>query len=142
MELERAKRLMSEHQHIILFDGVCNLCSAWVEFVVKRDPSSRFHFCSVQSDTGRALLMSNGLPTDSFDTMVYIRHGNVFVRSSAFLEIVKKLPLLWPCLSLALYVPRVIRDTCYNMIAKNRYRLWGKKEQCMVPSAEIKKRFI
>ena len=137
-----AQHFIEDHQHIIVFDGVCNLCSGWVHFIIKRDPSAAFYFCSVQSDAGKALLAFIGLPTDQIETVVYFRSGEVFLRSSACLEIVKALPAGWPILSIGLYIPRVFRDWCYNVIAKNRYRWWGRKTQCLQPSASIKNRFI
>lgn len=142
MDERGAEGLIEDYQHIILFDGVCNLCAGWVHFLVRRDPSGEFHFCSVQSEAGKALLEFIGLPTDQIETMAYVRRGEIYLRSSAFLEIVKKLPSLWPVFSVGLYVPQRFRDWCYDLIAKNRYRIWGRKEQCLVPSGSIKERFI
>lgn len=136
------KNWVIQNEHIVLFDGVCNLCSGWVQFLIKRDPYAEFSFCSVQSKEGRELIESIGLDSNQIETMAYIRSGQVFLRSTAFLEIVKILPVGWPILSLGLYVPRRFRDWFYNIIARNRYRIAGKKEQCLIPTEELKVRFI
>lgn len=134
--------IIANHSHIILFDGLCNLCSGWVQFLIRRDPEANFHFCSVQSDVGQALLVAIGLPRHRIETMAYIHHGTVFLRSSAILEVTRKLPWLWPACAIGLIIPVRWRDWCYQRLANNRYRVAGKKNQCMVPSDEIKARFI
>lgn len=133
---------VSEHDHIVLFDGVCHLCSGWVHFLIQRDPGARFSFCSVQSSEGKALLQSVGLDSDDIETMVYVREGQVFLRSTALLEIVKELPAAWPVLAGGLYVPKGFRDAFYTLIARNRYRIAGKKTHCLMPSDDVKARFI
>jgi len=137
-----SQQIMASHAHLVLFDGVCNLCSGWVLFLIKRDPCAEISFCAVQTEQGKALLKSIGLATDEIETMAYIRHGEVFLRSTAFLEMTKKLPAAWPCLSVALYLPKRVRDCLYNLIARNRYRIAGKKQHCLIPSDELKSRFI
>ncbi|MGD8940591.1 MAG: thiol-disulfide oxidoreductase DCC family protein [Gammaproteobacteria bacterium] len=130
------------HPRIILFDGVCNLCSAWVQFVCRRDPKSTFKFVSVQSETGKTLLAWCGLPTEQYDTMVYIEHGTGYIRSAAFLRIVQHLPFPWPLLAIGSLIPRGIRNWLYDRIALNRYRLFGKTVVCFTPSDELSKRFL
>ena len=142
MDSKQIKQLIDDHEHIVLFDGVCNLCSGWVQFLIKRDPNADFVFCPVQSDTGKALLNTIGLPTDHIETMAYIRNGEAFIRSTAFLKIVKKLTAAWPWLSFGLHVPKKFRDSIYNLIAKNRYRIAGKKERCLMPTEDSKARFL
>ncbi len=126
---------------IILFDGVCTLCSSWVIFVSRRDSNYRFKFASVQSDTGQALLAWCGLPTDNFETLVYIENAIVYTRSSAFLKIVRHFPFPWPLLSVGAFVPRCLRGRLYDRIALNRYKLFG-KEMCFKPSEALPKRFL
>ena len=130
------------NSRIILFDGVCLLCSAWVRFVHRRDPNHKFKFVSVQSETGKALLTWCGLPTDRYDTMVYIEHGKIHIRSQAFFEIVRYFPFPWPLLRTGTLIPRWLGDWLYDRIALNRYRLFGKTEICFVPSDELSKRFL
>ena len=128
---------------IILFDGICVLCSAWVFFVIRRDPKARFKFASVQSAAGQTLLQRLGLPTDHYDTMVYIQAGHVYMRSSAFLRIVQQFGWGWRLFAaFAFRCPRPVRDYCYDRIARNRYRLFGKRQQCLLPSAAIQARFL
>ena len=131
-----------ENPNIILFDGVCLLCSGWVRFVYRRDPKHMFTFASVQSKTGEALLRWCGLPTDRYETMVYIEHGTVYTRSAAFLKIVQCLPFPWILLRGTALLPRYLRDWLYDRIALNRYLLFGKTEVCFTPSDELSKRFL
>lgn len=138
----RACRTVEENEHIILFDGLCNLCSAWVKFLIKRDSKNIFRFCSVQSDTGKDVLTYLGLPIDQIETMAYVHRGRGYVQSTAFLQVVKILPAFWPVLSVGLYVPEFIRDRIYNLIAANRYRIAGKRESCLVLAENNKERFI
>ena len=137
-----AQVMVKNHTHIILFDGVCNLCAGWVHFVVKRDPQQKFKFASVQSPEGLALLAWCGLPTTQYDTMVYIENGNTYFRSTAFLYVVKHFGALWPLLRLGRIVPRVIRDWLYDRIALNRYRLFGQRELCFMPTPQLTSRFV
>jgi len=142
MTESRKCKVVEENEHIILFDGLCNLCSAWVKFLVNRDPKSVFRFCSVQSSSGKEVLTYLGLSVEQIETMAYVQHGKGFVRSTAFLQVVKKLPAFWPILSVGLYVPAFIRDKIYNQIAKNRYRIAGKRDHCLMPSESDRERFI
>lgn len=133
--------LLNQKQ-IILFDGVCYLCSGWLHFVHKRDKLERLKFATVQSDVGAKLLIYCGLPTDRFDTMVYIENGIPYYKSEAFLRIVKHLPNLWPLLSIGQICPAIIRDWLYDRIAQNRYNWFGIRETCMLPNEELKNRFL
>lgn len=127
---------------IILFDGECKLCSAWVPFVIKRDPDAVFKFCSVQSPKGQELLSAYGLGTDHFETMVLIKGDRAYFRSEAFFEIIKQLKKPWPWLRVLRVFPLRFRDWCYDRIALNRYKLFGKHNYCMIPSKEIQDRFL
>lgn len=137
-----AVTLVNTHPRIILFDGVCKLCAGWVSFVVARDPQQTFKFASVQSAEGQALLAWCGLPTDRFDTMVYIEQGQAYFQSTAFLKVVKHLNRPWPLLAYGQFTPRRPRDWLYNRIALNRYRLFGKREQCLLPTSALAARFL
>jgi predicted DCC family thiol-disulfide oxidoreductase YuxK len=134
--------ILANHPRIILFDSVCNLCSAWVRFVHRRDTQQKFKFASVQSDSGKALLAWCGLPTEYYNTMVYIEHGSIYTRSTAFLKIVQHFPFPWPVLYTGSLIPRTLRDWLYNRIALNRYRLFGKTAVCFTPSDDLSKRFL
>jgi len=127
---------------IILFDGVCNFCNASVNFIMQRDPKGIFHFAPLQSLTGQNLMKKLGLSTDDLDTMVLIDGDKHYTRSSAGLRIAARLNGLWPIFAAFLIVPKFLRDWIYKIIAKNRYRWWGKRETCMVPEPGMKERFI
>jgi predicted DCC family thiol-disulfide oxidoreductase YuxK len=129
-------------ERVVLFDGVCKLCNGWAKFLIRHDPEQRFRLASVQSEQGQALLEWFGLPTDHFDTMALIEHGQLLVRSAAVLRIVAQLPGPWRHLALLRIIPRPVRDWCYDRIAFNRYRLFGRYDSCLLPSADHARRFL
>ena len=127
---------------MVLFDGVCNLCNGTVAFVAARDPRGRFRFAALQSAIGRDFLAAAGLPVDELETLVLIEDGRVFVRSTAALRIARRLSGLWPLAYAAIVIPRRARDAAYRSIARHRYRLFGRRETCMVPSPDLRHRFL
>ncbi|MGQ7276390.1 thiol-disulfide oxidoreductase DCC family protein [Brevibacillus thermoruber] len=128
---------------ILLFDGVCNLCHGAVRFIIPRDPSGRIRFASLQSETGRRLLARHGFPADELRTVVLIEGDSLYTRSDAMLRVGRKLNGWWPLLSsLGLVIPRPVRDCVYDWIARNRYRWFGRQEQCLLPTPEIRQRFV
>ncbi|WP_230970144.1 thiol-disulfide oxidoreductase DCC family protein [Nitrogeniibacter aestuarii] len=129
-------------EKVILFDGVCKLCNGWSRFIIQHDTAHRFKLCSVQSDEGQAILAWFGYPTDHYDTMLLVEDGKAFERSDAFLRVVARLPTPWRWLASLRVVPESLRDFLYDRIALNRYRLFGKHEQCVVPSARDRLRFV
>ncbi|MBV7332031.1 DUF393 domain-containing protein [Chloroflexi bacterium TSY] len=126
----------------ILFDGVCNLCTWSVQFIIQRDPEGVFRFASLQSAAGQELLARHGLSQVSFDSLVLVKNGNCYTESDAALRIAHGLSGMWPLLYHLLWIPRPIRNWCYRFIAQNRYRLFGKAGICMIPSPGISSRFI
>lgn len=133
---------MNEYSHIILFDGVCNLCNGAVQFVLKRDKEGIFKFASLQSDAGRKLLEAHGLQGDHFKSFVYICNDKVYTRSEAALKVAAQLSYPIRLLSWFIIVPEFIRDFVYDLIARNRYKLFGRKNECMLPTPELKQRFL
>lgn len=133
---------MSKVDHIILFDGVCNLCNSAVQFVLKRDRDAIFKFASLQSDAGKKLLEAQGLPEEHLKSFVYIHNDKVYTRSGAALKVAARLSYPTKLLSWFVIVPKFVRDLVYDLIARNRYRMFGKKEACMVPTPELKQRFL
>jgi predicted DCC family thiol-disulfide oxidoreductase YuxK len=127
---------------VILFDGVCNLCNGMVKFVIKRDKKHLFQFASLQSTYGRGLLEHFKLTEKGMDTILLYDGRQVLTRTDATLTILNKLGGIWKLFNVFKIVPRFIRNFVYNTIAANRYRLFGKSENCMVPTPEIKNRFI
>ena len=131
-----------ESQPILLFDGVCNLCNGAVQFVIKNDKKHRFRFAALQSEAGAALLKAYGLSQNTLDTFVVITKDKSLTRSSAALEVAKTIGGLWAFAYIFIVIPKFIRDTIYNWVARNRYRWFGRYDTCMVPSPEIRDRFI
>ena len=134
---------MEKQEHpVILFDGVCNLCNFAVDFVIRRDPAARFRFASLQDEFGQRVLEENGLPSTELSTFILVERDRIYTKSTAALRVARHLGALWPVTQFFLIVPRPIRDWIYKLIANNRYRLFGKKETCRLPSPEEKARFL
>ena len=129
-------------QRVILFDGVCNLCNSAVKFVLKRDKNSVFKFASLQSNAAKKLLSNTEVSAIDSTTFVLIENGTLYARSTAALRVCKHLSGLWPLMTVFMIVPRFIRDWVYNLISKNRYRWFGKRDTCMIPSPEVKNKFL
>lgn len=126
---------------IILFDGECNFCDRSVQFIIKRDPEGYYKFASLQSGTGQKILKECSVP-DNIDSFILIDNNRYYSKSSAALRICKNLKGLWKLFYFLLIVPRPIRDFFYDIIAKNRHKWFGKKESCLLPSPDIRERFL
>lgn len=127
---------------LILFDGVCNLCTGSVQFVLKRDSKKQFRFASLQSETGQKILKTLGLSTMELKTFLLVEEGRAYFKSTGFLRVTRRLRPFWPLLTVFVIVPRFIRDAIYDFIARHRYRWFGKKEACWVPTPELRERFL
>jgi len=127
---------------VILFDGVCNLCNRSVLFIIKHDRSAKFQFAALQSNFGRNQLTALNLTVDALNTILLIKNGKVYSKSSAALEIARELDGLWPSFYVFKILPSFIRNVVYHFIAKNRYRWFGRKEACMIPTPDLKARFL
>lgn len=126
-----------------MFDGICNLCNASVQFIIRRDPAGKFKFTSLQSEAGQEMMHKYALKPDSLYSIILIQNGRAFERSEAVLRIAKGLTKPWPVLFYIFrIVPSFIRDAFYNMISKNRYRLFGKRDACMIPTSDLQSRFL
>ena len=138
---------MAEHslQNVIVFDGVCNLCHAAVRFVLKFEATPRYQFAAVQSEVGIDLLRQNGLNPDAVESFLLIREGRPYTRSTAALELCRDLPK-WRWLRVFTVVPSPLRDTVYNIVARYRYRWFGRKKLCQLStddsSADTQNRFL
>lgn len=126
---------------IVLFDGECNFCDQSVQFIIKRDPEGYFSFASLQSEIGQELLHKHQIPADT-DSFILIEDNQAHTKSSAALNVCKHLKGAWKGLRIFTLVPKFVRDRVYDVIAKNRYKWFGKKDSCMLPSKEIRKRFL
>ena len=133
---------MEIEHHTIIFDGVCNLCDSFVHYVIKRDADAVFRFAPLQSDVAQKLLTDHYGKPFGADTIVLIKNGVSYDQSDAVLEILTALPRQRFFRGILGVLPRPVRDFLYRVIAKNRYRLFGKKNQCMVPSEDVLDRFL
>ncbi|MDF3933187.1 thiol-disulfide oxidoreductase DCC family protein [Pseudomonas citronellolis] len=127
---------------VVLFDGVCRLCNGWSRFLIRHDRAGAIRLCSVQSAQGQAILAWFGLPQERFDTMLYVEGPKAYEKSEAFLRVIAQLPAPWRWLRGLRLLPRGLRDWGYDRIAQNRYRLFGRYEQCLLPAPEHRARFL
>ena len=130
----------------ILFDGVCNLCNGFVQFVIRRDPQGRFRFAALQSDAARGLLAAHSftLPPGPVDpeSVLLLSEGRLYSHSTAVLHIACGLGGVWQLAALAWVVPRTWRDAIYRFVARHRYCWFGREESCMLPTPALKARFL
>lgn len=132
-----------DHDRIIVFDGLCNLCNVFVDWVIRHDPDGRFAFAPLQSESAQHLLRQLGFNTQDFDTFLYLENGYVFTKSTAALKILyalkRRWSWVWACCAV---IPSPVRDALYNWVVRYRYRLLGKRESCRTPSFEEQHRFL
>lgn len=133
---------MDPAKSVLLFDGVCNLCNSSVQFILARDPKAKFRFASLQSDEGQALLQEFEDRPSDLSSVVLIEDGQLYTRSDAALRVARQLSGGWPLLYAFIVLPRALRDAVYDWIARNRYRWFGKRDSCMIPSPELRSRFL
>ncbi|QJX45615.1 thiol-disulfide oxidoreductase DCC family protein [Hymenobacter taeanensis] len=134
---------MSGASAIILFDGVCNLCHGFVQFVIGRDKNQYFQFASLQSEVGQALLRQHGLqPAITPETVVLLEGGQAYAYSSAVLRIMRHLSGAWRWLYIARVLPRPLRDAAYRFVARHRYQWFGQQEACLLPTPALRQRFL
>jgi predicted DCC family thiol-disulfide oxidoreductase YuxK len=134
---------MKETDHpIILFDGVCNFCNKWVSFLIKQDKKKIFRFAALQSAAGQRLQQKYNLPVGTMDSFIFIEKDKAYLASTAGLQLNKHLPMYWRWMQVFWIVPKFIRDKVYSIIARNRYKLFGKKDTCMIPTPELRSRFL
>ena len=129
-------------KYIVLFDGVCNLCNRSVQFILKRDKKKQFLFGSLQGKAGQEYLHKYHLPADQFHSFMLIEGNVLYTRSTAVLRMLKYLGRGWQLLYVLIYIPQPIRDGVYSLIASNRYKLFGKKDQCRIPTPDERERFL
>lgn len=127
---------------VILFDGVCNFCNYWVQFTLRRNRNQNLRFAPLQGEAAKQLLSQHGISSTPLQSVILLDNGKVYTQSSAALRICRHLRGGWKLAYGLIIIPRFIRDFVYNIIARNRYHWFGKKDTCMVPSPEVRERFL
>ena len=127
---------------IILFDGLCNLCSWSVQFIIARDPDAQFRFASIQSPIGEEILANLHIAPDALDSFVLIDGAECLSKSDAALRVARHLSGWWPMLAVFSVLPRRVRDWAYGVVARHRFRWFGVRSSCMIPTADIRSRFL
>jgi predicted DCC family thiol-disulfide oxidoreductase YuxK len=127
---------------VVLFDGVCNFCNSTVSFIIERDPAGYFRFAALQSELAQRILADHRLPPGLFKNIVLLEEGICYTRSTAALRILRRLRSPLVLLYVLILVPRSIRDVAYDWFARHRYRWFGKRSECFIPSPEIRSRFL
>ena len=133
---------LKSEKKVILFDGVCNLCNSTVQRVVRNDENDVFRFTALQSAVGMVMVTELGIDTAKTDSIILVEDESYFVKSTAALKIARGLSGAYPLLYGFMIIPSVIRDWVYDYIAKNRYKWFGKQDSCMIPTSELKKKFL
>jgi len=133
---------ISKKHPILLFDGVCNLCNGFVQFVIERDQEGLFKFAALQSDVGKNVLQHINLSTDDLSTAILIEDEKIYTQSTVGLKMIKKMNVWYRFLYFLIVLPKPFRDFFYRILAKNRYKWFGEKENCMIPSPELQSRFL
>jgi len=135
-------RMEASAHPILLFDGVCNLCSGSVQFIIRRDPEARFRFASLQSEVGQRYLEELQVDRDAVDSVILVEGGRWYKESDAALRIARLLGGPWKAMGILRLLPRPLRDRLYRFIARHRYRWFGKRESCWLPTPELRERFL
>jgi predicted DCC family thiol-disulfide oxidoreductase YuxK len=137
----RSKHLVK--MHVVLFDGVCNFCNASINFIIDRDKNNNFKFAALQSVVGQQMLFQQGVKdTQAMDSVVLIKNNRIYKKSAAALEIVRDLSGLWPLLYVFKLLPAFVLDFFYDLIAKNRYKIFGRADACRIPTPQLKQKFL
>lgn len=127
---------------IVLFDGVCNFCNSSINFVIEHDQAGYFKFAPLQSETGESLIEKHGIDPAKTDSVILVEDEKVYLQSTAALRIARKLDGLWSLSYIFIAVPRPLRNLFYKLFAKNRYRMFGKQDACMMPTPDVRARFL
>jgi len=133
---------MEENKPVVLFDGVCNYCNTMINFIIRQDKKKKYLFATLQSEFGQRTLQRWNLPANSFDSFLVLDKGKLYSKSTAALRLYNQLPWYWKWTQLFWLFPKFLRDAVYNVIAKNRYKWFGKRKECMIPTPELKNRFL
>jgi predicted DCC family thiol-disulfide oxidoreductase YuxK len=135
-------KINQSHHSIVVFDGLCNLCNTSVNFIIARDNKNRFKFLPMQSGKGQKFLAKHHISSDCIDTLFLVSNNEILKKSNAVLAIAQELKMPWNWFAILKIIPESIRNFFYSLIAKNRYKWFGKKQQCMIPIAELHDKFL
>lgn len=127
---------------VLLFDGVCNLCNGVVQFIIARDPDGRIQFAPLQSAAGKALLSGHGFPSSDLDSVALVEDGTVYRKSDAVIRVAELLGWPYRAATVGRAVPAPVRDALYDIVAANRYDVFGRKDQCTLPDDDVSERFL
>jgi predicted DCC family thiol-disulfide oxidoreductase YuxK len=141
-QLDPQRHEWAGYERVIVFDGVCNWCNAWVNFTLDHDPLGKFKFGTLQSPQAQQILKDLCLPADDFETFLLLEQGRVFSKSTAALRVARQLSGFWPLLNVIVVIPRPLRDAVYDYVASRRYRWMGKSATCRVPTPAERERFV
>ena len=137
-----ASNFKIEDKEIVFFDGLCNLCSSSVNFILENEMCSKFYFSSLQSEFARKLLASHGIDSKVQNSIIFYSKSSLFYKSDAIIKISKNLKGFWKIFGVLIILPKFLRNFFYNIISKNRYKWFGKKEVCYIPKKDFSNRFI
>jgi predicted DCC family thiol-disulfide oxidoreductase YuxK len=134
--------IMKSPDKIVLFDGVCNLCNRSVQFILKKDKRKQFRFASLQGSFGQTVLKKYNLPADNFNSFLLLENEIIYTRSTAALRLFRHLGGGWQLFYVFIILPKLLRDSIYEWIARNRYKWFGKRSECMIPGPDVRNRFL
>ena len=134
--------MLPDKNPVVFFDGVCNLCNATVQFIINRDQKKIFRFAPLQATIAQQIKILNGIPANELESVILFVGGKIYKKSDAALQIARRLNGLWPVLFIFYILPRFLRDPFYDLVAKYRYRWFGRRDSCMMPDQDLKNRFI
>lgn len=140
--MEHKSKEIAENYEIVLFDGICNFCNSSINFVIDHDPEKHFKFASLQSEIGQEILRKYNKNTKNFDSVILLKNNTLYEKSAAALEITKHLSGLWKYLTVFGVLPTFFLNFFYDIVAKNRYRIFGKADSCRMPIPELRERFL
>ncbi|MDH4236488.1 MAG: thiol-disulfide oxidoreductase DCC family protein [Nitrospira sp.] len=141
-QLDLASHKWARYERVIVFDGICNWCNAWVDLTIDHDPHGKFKFGTLQSEQAQQIVKVLQLPTEDFETFLLLEHGRIYTKSTVALRIVKHLSGFWPLFYLGIMIPRPLRDALYDYIARHRYEWMGKADTCYIPTPAEHDRFV
>lgn len=141
-QLDPSMHAWTKYERLILFDGVCNWCNAWVSFTIAHDPAGQFKFATLQSEPAQRILCDLHLSATDYQTFLLLEEDHIYTKSTAALRVIRQLSWWWPLYYVGVLVPAPLRDVVYDFVARHRYRWMGRAMTCRVPTQEERDRFV